>query len=123
MRSWIQSNIPQLVKAKLPPLIICSEETHKHLGSLLEYLKEYAKPGITPALEKLRQPVPFVAFNDLWLLFEPGDEIYWNLHTEHLSNITLAADFMTATLKRPEHDDEMKEPSSFEIIHWSLASD
>ncbi|KAL8743462.1 MAG: hypothetical protein Q9190_004194 [Brigantiaea leucoxantha] len=56
---------------------------------------------VSPALEKLRQSTPVVAFDDLWLLFKLGDQVYWKFDLEQFHKIDLAAVVIRTELLMP----------------------
>ena len=64
-------------------------------------------------MENLRKPKPTVAFDDLWLLFKPGLDLYWKFPAEHFSDVATAGVLMGA-----EYDDD-----DFTVKYWCLESD
>ena len=101
-----------------------SKEVRNHLASLLKYLDEYMKLLIIPAIKKLEQPLPTVSFDNLWLLFKPGLDVYRFFSYDHLSHIPFAAVVMESyvpVLTDEEYKQEKKD--TFYLRSWVLESD
>ena len=90
---------------------------------MLEYLKDNVIPKIGLALEKLRKPIPTVAFDDLWLLFKPGLDVYWKFDDEDSSDVTTAAVLMATDYGNGHIDRWSLERKALTVKYWSLQSD
>ena len=90
---------------------------------MLDYLKDNIVPQISLAMEKLRKPKPTVAFDDLWLLFKPGLDLYWKYPAEHFSEVATAGVLM-GTEYRDNHDDQLvPDRKLLTVEYWCLESD
>ena len=49
------------------------ETRYQHLEALLEYLKRTILSGVDIFREKLMRSIPVVTFENLWMLFKPGN--------------------------------------------------
>lgn len=77
------------------------------------------KGRINSAIEKLQEPTPRITFQDTWLLFKPGTDIYWSQSINTNSDFYFAGVVIgTAFL---EEDDENEE--ELEIKLWTLQCD
>ena len=85
---------------------------------MLEYLEEYIKPRISVAMEKLKKPVASVAFDDLWLLFKPGLDVYFRVSMEHFSSMVWASVVMET-----EPYESEGEKGELKVMIWTLESD
>ena len=94
---------------------------------MLEYLKEYMEPSIKPAIEKLQSAVPSVTFDELWLLFKPGSDVYMTVSgaaVEHFSSIVVGGVVMSTTMDVPSKTEkEGGQKRNFKIHLWRLESD
>ena len=100
------------------------KEVHKHLNSLLSYLEEYMTPNIIPAIEKLRKPIPTISFDNLWLLFKPGLDVYRFFSFDYLREIPFAAVVLETLIIEPEEDDNKDgKKEQFYLRSWVLESD
>ena len=66
-------------------------------------------------MENLWKPKPTVAFDDLWLLFKPGLDLYGKFPTERFSGVTTAGVLMEAEYGN-RYDDR------FTVKYWYLQS-
>ena len=100
-----------------------SNETCKHLKILLEFLRDNIVPQIKLAKDNLQKPKATVAFDDLWLLFKPGLDLYWKLPYEHFSDVATAGVLMGAKYGHHDHDDNDGDDDTLTVEYWCLQSD
>lgn len=75
-------------------------------------------------MEKLRKSTPTLTFDELWLLFKPGLELFWNyVSVENVWSIPISAVLMDTNLVTPsESEKEQGEKERLEIALWGLES-
>lgn len=96
--------------------------TVQHLKVLLEYLEPFYSRSIAGIQAKLDKPTPVITWNNLWLLYKPGQEVYIDYRGKWRSGIVMDAKRLRS---RPENDDprQPSEPRQFGVRCWNLSSD
>ena len=79
------------------------------------------QPHIEKVRKKLRSPTASIAHKDLWILFRPGQEIYWRAKFEHFTDIR-----QSGIIQRAEFDMidiYGRHEKDFSMHAWSLQYD
>ena len=100
-----------------------SAQTSKYLEALLLFLKRTVGPRIKIAKDRLSRPVPVVTYDDLWILFKPGTDVYCYYHTDRpdiyrVGLVVIESEEVAPT--RSERRDGQK--GSFKVKAWGLES-
>ena len=101
---------------------LCNDCTKDHVRLLLdEILEAFMEDKIRPALDKLLQTVPVVAFEMVWLLFRPGVDLY--SHFKNWRSVAIPSVAYEIRLKRRPLGDEMLEfPDKRDPLPWAVSS-
>ena len=90
---------------------------------MLEYLKNNIVPQFKFARENLQKPKPTVAFDDLWLLFKPGLDLYWKFPVENFADVATAGVLMGAEYGDSHDDPWVPDRKALTVEYWCLESD
>lgn len=101
---------------------LCDKETKRHVQVLLDFLAPTMESNIVPALEKLKREVPVVTFDTVWLLFQPGTEIYEDFTNLPKSGFLLATVVLETEYKRLDEETDPEQPMSLMIRSWFMCS-
>ena len=84
------------------------------------------KPRIYHVLRRLREPNPVIAFQDLWLLFKPGIDMYARMPEENFSTKILGSVVSRAIYVDSDDDlwddRELTSASQLRVDSWTLSS-
>ncbi|KPI39784.1 uncharacterized protein AB675_3563 [Cyphellophora attinorum] len=58
---------------------LCCDETKRHVKILLDYLQPTMESKIRPAQKKLELATPVISYENLWLIYKPGTEIWTHI--------------------------------------------
>ena len=97
-------------------------EGHKYLLLLLEYLHDYIEPRISSVMVKLQTPVPSIAFDELWLLFKPGIDVYYPPDISFPEPLKAGVVFKTEIVAPAESKPERSEGTEFRVYMWGMES-
>ena len=100
---------------------LCDEETKKHVQILLDFLAPTMENIIVPARKRLERDSPMVTFDTVWLLFQPGTEIYADFMQQKSSP---GAGFeMASVVYKAEYKTEKDHTDYLVIYSWFMSSD
>ncbi|KAL8792172.1 MAG: hypothetical protein Q9195_005268 [Heterodermia aff. obscurata] len=96
--------------------------TGKHLDALMQYLKQSIGPRLETAKARLSRPVPVVSYDDLWILFKPGLDIYTYVGLSHDSILTAGVVIETENIRVDRSDRREGKKDYFRVNYWGLES-
>ncbi|KAL8734032.1 MAG: hypothetical protein Q9166_001793 [cf. Caloplaca sp. 2 TL-2023] len=100
-----------------------SEWTCKHLAALLHFLEQSVGPRIDLARSRLSKPNPTVTFDDLWILFKPGIDVYSDLASRYDVDNALYASVVIETVNANISEEGAGNKDRMDVYTWGLESD